>query len=66
MPRFLVTLGIIFVAVGLFWQYLAKLGLGKLPGDIMVGGQHFVFYFPLTTSILVSVALTIMLRFVSR
>jgi len=59
-PRFLVTLGIIFIAVGLLWPWLTKLGLGRLPGDIMVEREHGRFYFPITTSILVSLILSLL------
>jgi len=58
--RLLVTLGVVLVAVGLLWPLVQKLGLGRLPGDIVVEREHFRFYFPLATSILVSVVLTLL------
>jgi len=56
--RILISLGIGLIAIGLLWPYLAKLGLGKLPGDIVIRRDNFNFYFPITTCILISVVLT--------
>jgi len=58
--RTLITLGIILVIVGLFWPYLTKLGLGRLPGDIVVEREHSRFYFPITTSIIISLILSLL------
>lgn len=60
MTRLLVTLGLILIVLGLLWPWLSKLGLGRLPGDIMVRRDGFTFYFPLMTSIIVSVVLTLL------
>ena len=59
-PRILITLGIILVMAGLLWPYLTKLGFGRLPGDIVVEREHSRFYFPITTSIIVSLILSIL------
>ena len=61
MAKWLITIGIILVALGLLWPLLAKLGLGSLPGDIKVERRGFTFYFPLTTSIIVSLVITLIL-----
>jgi hypothetical protein len=53
-PKLLIGLGIALVLVGLAWPWLSKLGLGRLPGDIAIRREGFGFYFPLTTSIIVS------------
>ncbi len=45
MGRFLVTLGLVLVVVGVLWPYLARLGLGRLPGDIVVEREGFAFTF---------------------
>jgi hypothetical protein len=58
--RLLITVGVVLVAVGLLWPVAQKLGLGRLPGDIVVERQNFRFYFPLATSILVSVVVTLL------
>ena len=59
MTRILVTLGIILVIVGVAWPWLAKLGLGRLPGDIVIERENFRFYFPITTMILISLVLSL-------
>jgi len=60
MTRILVTLGVILVIVGVAWPWLVKLGLGRLPGDIVIERENFRFYFPLTTMILVSLVLSLL------
>jgi hypothetical protein len=55
----LVILGLVVVAIGLLWLSGASLPwLGKLPGDLVVRGKNYRFYFPLATSVLLSVLLT--------
>ena len=58
MARFLIVLGLAILAVGLLWPVLSRLGLGRLPGDIVIQRDNFTFYFPLATCILVSMLLT--------
>jgi len=58
MARFLIVLGLAILAVGLLWPVLSRLGLGRLPGDIIVRRDNFTFYFPLATCILVSLLLS--------
>lgn len=60
MGRTLVILGVVLVAIGLLWPWLAKIGLGRLPGDFLIERGNFRFYFPLTTSILVSLVLSLL------
>jgi hypothetical protein len=64
--RVLVIVGLVIVAVGLLWPWLARLGLGRLPGDISIHGEHGSFYFPLATSLLVSVVLSLVLWLINR
>lgn len=59
MTRWLITLGVIFIIVGLAWPWLSKLGLGRLPGDIVIERENFRFFFPITTMILISLALSL-------
>ncbi len=47
--------------VGILWPWLIKLGLGRLPGDIIIERENFRFYFPLTTSILISLILSLLI-----
>jgi len=61
MARFLITLGVILVVAGLAWPLLAKLGLGRLPGDIHIERGGFSFYFPLTTGLLISAVISLIL-----
>lgn len=49
------------VAAGLLWPLLWKLGLGRLFGDIVVRREGFTFYFPLMTSLIISVVVSIII-----
>ncbi len=64
----LVFLGLLIVAAGVVLMLLGKtnLPLGRLPGDILYRGKHTTFYFPLATSILLSVALSLVLYLIGR
>lgn len=58
--RMLVTVGFIFVIVGVLFMVFSKTtGLPKLPGDIMIKNGNFTFYFPWVTSIVISVILSV-------
>ena len=61
MAKWLITIGVVLVAVGVLWPLLAKLGLGNLPGDIRIERKGFTFYFPITTGILVSLLISLLL-----
>jgi hypothetical protein len=61
MQRLLIGLGIALVVAGLLWPWLAKLGLGRLPGDIRIEREGFSFYFPLATGLLISVVVSLIL-----
>ena len=58
MQRALIIIGLIILAVGLAWPVIGKLPLGRLPGDIVIDRPGFKLYFPLTTGILISLALS--------
>ena len=58
MQRFLIVAGAVAIILGLLWPWLARLGLGRLPGDFHVEREGFSFYFPLTTSLIVSAVVT--------
>ena len=66
MQRALVVIGLAIAAVGLAWPWLSRLGLGRLPGDIYVQGEHGSFYFPITTCILLSVVLSLVIWLINR
>ena len=61
MGRWLILAGIALVVVGIAWPWLAKLGLGRLPGDITIEREGFGFYFPLVTCLIVSLAICVLL-----
>ena len=66
MARWLIILGVVLVEAGLVWPWLSKLGLGRLPGDIVVERENFRLYLPIATSILISVVLSLILWFLNR
>jgi hypothetical protein len=61
MARTLIVLGLVILVVGLLWPYLSRIGLGRLPGDIVIERENMTFYFPLMTCLLVSVVLSLVL-----
>ncbi|WP_454617249.1 DUF2905 domain-containing protein [Bradyrhizobium cenepequi] len=66
MQRTLIILGLILLAAGLLWPVIGKLGLGRLPGDIYVERSNYSFYFPLMTSLLLSVVVSVILWLANR
>ncbi len=60
MTKLFVIIGIIFILIGMAWPWLSKLGIGHLPGDIYIERKGFNFYFPITTSVIVSVVLSLL------
>lgn len=66
MQKLLITLGIILLVAGFLWPLISKLGLGRLPGDIIIRREGFSFYFPLTTMVIISIILTLIFRFWGR
>jgi ribose/xylose/arabinose/galactoside ABC-type transport system permease subunit len=65
-PRILITIGVVLIVVGLAWPWIQRLGLGRLPGDIVIERENFRLYFPITTSILISVLLTLIFWFMRK
>lgn len=66
LPRLLVLFGLVLVALGLLWPWIAKLGLGRLPGDIVIEREGLRVYIPLATSLLVSAAISLVLWLLNR
>lgn len=60
MARGLILAGLVLVAVGLLWPLIGKLGLGRLPGDIAIRGEHGGLYFPIVTCIVISLVLSLL------
>lgn len=60
MGRTLILLGVILIIVGVFLMLGGKISwFGRLPGDIIIHKKNFTFYFPITTSVLISVILSL-------
>jgi hypothetical protein len=59
--RWLIILGILLIVVGVLWPWLTRLGLGRLPGDIVIERDNFRIYIPIATSIVISVVLSLLL-----
>jgi hypothetical protein len=67
MGKFLIITGIIILIVGLVIQFSDKIPyLGKLPGDIRIESENFKFYFPITTSLLLSLLISIVLMLINK
>ena len=60
MNRLLIVLGTLFIVTGLSWQWLRRLPLFRLPGDIVIDRPGFKFFFPLTTMLIVSGLLSLL------
>ena len=59
----LIIIGVLFILIGLLHPFLKDLGLGKLPGDIIVKKENSSFYFPIVTCIVVSLVISLILMF---
>lgn len=66
--KVLVFLGAAIVVVGLVFVLLGRtnLPLGRLPGDIVYRGKNTIFYFPLATSIVISVVVSVLMYFIGK
>jgi len=61
MGKMLIIAGIVLVIVGILWQFI-----GKLPGDIVIKKGNTTFYFPIVTSIVISIVLSLIFYVVGR
>jgi hypothetical protein len=68
MAKWLILAGVVLIGLGVLVLLLNKLGipLGRLPGDIRWEGENGAFYFPLTTSIIISIILSLIVMLVKR
>lgn len=65
--KLLIVLGVVLVVVGITVQFAGKIPwLGRLPGDVSIQRENFSFYFPITTSIVLSVVLSLLFWFFRR
>jgi len=66
MARVLIVAGVILVLAGILWPFIARLGLGRLPGDIAISRGNTTFYFPIVTSLILSLVLSAVLWMLGR
>lgn len=65
--RILILIGGLIILLGVILTFFGKIPfLGKLPGDILIKKDNFTFFFPITTSILISIILSILFYFLGR
>lgn len=65
--KVLIGIGLFFILLGLIFTLGTKINwFGKLPGDILIQKKNFTFYFPLTTSVIVSVILSVLFWIIGR
>ena len=61
MQRALIVMGLLLLVAGLLWPWLSRLPFGQLPGDISVERENFRFYFPISSSIVVSIVVSLLI-----
>ena len=59
MQKMLITVGILIASIGVLYPYLKRIGLGRLPGDILIRSENSSFYFPVVSCIAISLLLTV-------
>jgi len=65
--KILIFFGILLTVAGILFTFAGRIPwFGKLPGDICIKKENFTFYFPLATSILLSIALSLIILFIGR
>jgi hypothetical protein len=66
MGKLLIIAGIVLIGLGVLFTLGAKFGMGRLPGDIFIHKGNYSFYFPIVSSIVLSLVLTLLFNFISR
>jgi hypothetical protein len=56
--RFLIIFGLALIVIGLLWPVLSRIGLGRLPGDVVIERENYSIYVPIMTCLLLSIALS--------
>jgi hypothetical protein len=64
--RFLVVLSLVILTAGILWPVLGRIGLGRLPGDIVVERENMTLHFPLATGVLISLIFSLLLWLLAR
>lgn len=54
MSRNLVIIGILLIVIGIFWPWMQKIPVGRLPGDIVIRRDNFSLYLPIATCVVIS------------
>lgn len=66
MQKTLIILGMVIFIVGVIWPVIDFIKLGRLPGDIILKKNNFTFYFPIVTSIIISLLCSLIIWLVRR
>ena len=66
MAKIFIFLGIVFILIGVFLYIFKDFPLFRLPGDIVIERENFKFYFPITSSIIISVVLSLIFSILSK
>ena len=65
--KIIILLGVFLVVIGVILLFIGKAPfLGKLPGDVLIKKEHFTFYFPLTTGIIISILISLILYLIGK
>lgn len=66
MARFLIFAGLVLIGLGVLWMVGERFGLGRLPGDVVVERGNVRFYFPLASSLVLSLVVSLLLWLFNR
>ncbi|NPA11209.1 MAG: DUF2905 domain-containing protein [Epsilonproteobacteria bacterium] len=66
MAKIFIFIGVVFILIGLLLYFFKDFPLFHLPGDIVIKKENFVFYFPITSSVLISVVLSVVFYIISK
>jgi hypothetical protein len=61
MQKALIIIGVVLVVIGLFWPWIGKVPLGRLPGDIIIDKPNLKIYIPISTMVLISLLISLIL-----
>ena len=61
--KIFIIIGVLFIIVGLLYPFFKDIGLGRLPGDIVIKKENSSFYFPIVTCIIISILVNLILMF---
>ena len=64
--KILIIVGVLFILAGVLYPFLKEIGLGRLPGDIVIKKENSSFYFPIVTCIVVSIVISLVLMFIKK